>query len=152
MKIKTDSTIYKALKFANAKAYFDLRIYGQTTLCKVASGLIEAGIMAAISLIVLAFAIVFSAATLFTMLVSPFTDIWIPIIADELLIVTITGCCFLFVCTMAAALHLGFHHPHVTPKYLNRWLNPETSADDSILSRWLKDRRERICTIVKLEE
>ena len=151
MKIKTDSTIYKALKFADSKAYIDLRFNKQTTLCDVASGLIAAGILAAISLIVLALAIAFSAATLFTMLVSPFTDIWMPL-ADVLLLITITGCCVLFVCTMAAALHLGFHHSDVTPKYLNRWLKPKASADDSILSRWLKDRRERICTIVKLEE
>ena len=151
MKIKRDSNIYKALKFANTKAYFDLRIGKQTTLCDIALGLLAAiGVTVGV-LYVAILVILFLAVVLFTLLVSPFTDIWLPG-ADAVLVVTLLCCCVIEITAIFIILEEGLHHENVTPEYLKKWLNLKDEPSESFLSRWLKDRKEKICTIVTLEE
>ena len=151
MKIKPDSKIYKALKFANAKAYIDLRFSKQTTSCDITLGLLAAIVLIAVVLCAAIMVIVFLSIVLFTLLVSPFTDIWLPG-ADAVLVVTLLCCCVIEITAIFIILEEGLHHENVTPEYLKKWLNLKDEPSESFLSRWLKDRKEKICTIVTLEE
>lgn len=161
MKLNKNSFVYKLLKQNVCQSYLELKYDNQTNLCTIIKdllclfGLFMLGLFAGIILLI------FFLAVLYSVTLAPLLDIWLPG-TDGLLMGVIVISSALFGTTLIKGIFsndVGIDTKY--PKYLQRWLNlgeynkdkvVNTSSLWYIVSTWVKDRKDKLCRIVSLED
>ncbi len=162
MKLNKNSFVYKLLKQNGCKSYLELKYDNQTNLCTIIKdllilfGLFMLGLFTGLAILI------FFLAVLYSVTLAPLLDVWIPG-TDGLLIVTLI-CCICTVLGFVILHSLGYYDTDIDsiyPKYLQRWLKLGEYKEDKvvntsslwyIVSTWLKDRKDKLCRIVSLED